>query len=68
VTADSGTSAIKCAESIHDQIINSYRCQLQNSANLDTMYEALKMRIAEVQQRKNAMDDCIRYTCGDYEK
>jgi hypothetical protein len=32
------------------------------------MYEALRMRIAEVQQRKSLMEDSIRYMCQDYEK
>ena len=63
-----GVAAIKCADSIHDQIINSYRRQIQNSANLDSLYEALKLRIQEVQQRKNLLEDSIRYLSQDFEK
>ena len=63
-----GIASIKCAENIHDQIIASYRRQLQNSANLDSMYEQLKMRIQEVQSRKTMMEDSIRYLRSDYEK
>ena len=68
VTAQATTNAIKGAEGIHDTIINSYRRQLQNSSNLDSMYEALKIRLAEVQQRKNMMEDSIRYLQQDYDK
>ena len=49
-------------------IINSYRRQLQNSANLDSMYEALKIRIQEVNQRKAMLEDSIRYLQQDYDK
>ena len=46
VTAISGAQVnIRGAESIHDQIIASYRRQLQTSANLESLYEQLKLRI-----------------------
>ena len=41
--------AIKGAESIHDQIIDSYRRQLQANVNLDSDYQALQLKIKEVQ-------------------
>ena len=63
-----GVGAIRSAEAIHDSIISSYRRQLQNSANLDSAYEQLKMRIADVQQRRNMLEDSIRYLRQDYEK
>ena len=40
--------SIRSSEALHDQIINSYRQQIQNSANLDSLYEQLKLRINEV--------------------
>ena len=40
--------AIKGAESIHDQIIDSYRRQLQANVNLDSDYQALQLKIKEV--------------------
>lgn len=68
VTATVTTAQIRCSENIHDSIINSYRRQLQNSSNLDSMFEALKMRVADVQTRKTALEDSIRYLSQDYEK
>ncbi len=69
VTAQTaGISSIKSSESIHDSIINSYRRQLQNSVNLDSMYEQLKLRIQEVTARKSMLEDSIRYLRQDYDK
>jgi predicted nucleic acid-binding Zn-ribbon protein len=42
--------------------------QLQNSVNLDAEYESLKIKITEIQQRKNLLEDSIRYLKSDYEK
>ena len=60
--------AIKASSQIHDMIINSYRRQIQANSNLECEYEALKMRIAEIQQRKSLLEDSIRYKQADYEK
>ena len=49
-------------------IINSYRRQLQVNANIDSEYEALKLKITEIQQRKNLLEDSIRYKQSDYQK
>ena len=69
VTSHSGMQiSIRSSEALHDQIINSYRQQIQNSANLDSLYEQLKMRINEVNQRRSQLEDSIRYLRTDYEK
>ena len=43
-----GTTSIMCAEGIHDSIISTYRNQIQNHGHLESLYETLRARIAEV--------------------
>lgn len=64
----SSQPAICNASHIHDSIINSYRRQIQNNSNLQNEYEALKIKIADVTQKRNMLEDSIRYLKGDYEK
>ena len=58
-TLSIGSRAIMCAESIHDQIIDTYRKEIHNYSNLDSLYEALRSRICEVQSRRNMLEDSI---------
>ena len=60
--------AINNASHIHDSIINSYRRQIQNNSNLQHEYEQLKLKIADVAQKRNMLEDSIRYLKADYEK
>ena len=57
-----------CAEGIHDQIIDTYRKEIQNYSNLDSLYEALRSRICEVQSRRNMLEDSIQQLRQDYEQ
>jgi hypothetical protein len=63
-----GAPAISAASSIHDSIINSYRRQIQNNSNLERDFEALKLKIAEIAQKKGDLENSIRYLKSDYEK
>lgn len=63
-----GTTSIMCAEGIHDSIINSYRLQIQNNSNLDQLYETLKLRISDVQQRRAMLEESMHFLRQDYEK
>ena len=46
---------------IHDSIINSYRRQISANSNLQHEYEALKLKIAEIGQKRDQLEDSIRY-------
>jgi hypothetical protein len=63
-----GTCAIMCCESIHDSIISSYRQQIANNSNHEQLYEQLRLRIAEVAQRKSSLEDGIQVLRQDYEQ
>jgi hypothetical protein len=52
---------------IHDSIIATYRKEIANYSRLDRDFEALRIKIADVQQRRNLLEDSFRTMRFDYE-
>ena len=59
--------AINGAALIHDSIIATYRKEISNYSRLDRDFEALRIKIADVQQRRNLLEDSFRAMRCDYE-
>ena len=60
--------SINACSGLHDQIIATYRRQLQSDATMNAQFEAMKVKVNEAQQRMYNIEDSIRQRRDDFER